>query len=251
MTGLATTETELLTFASQVNVAIGNVFEDLRTLSSAVSDMWMDHGADNGAFCEADLSALDAMIKPLLYCEHLKLHGAGIVFAPGQVAGKGMHLEWWCRGAGQTVSPLRLNFNRQSERFYDYEAMPWYVQARQSRQPCAAGPFVDLHGTEQYIVAFSLPIYVEDRFLGVAAADLCLDSLETLLVKGLMRVSNEALVLNAEGRVLAANTVSWLAGDLVGPQEGAGNTRSCHVGTQAHPFWTVVEHSNPRTAIAL
>jgi hypothetical protein len=63
-----------------------------------------------------------------------------------------------------------------------------------------------------------------------------------------MRVRNEALVLNAEGRVLAANTVSWLAGDLVALEEGARNTSLCLVGTEAHPFWTVVEHSIPRSS---
>lgn len=243
----ATQAPELLKFAAQINVSISNVFAGLRNLEVAVGGLWPERPGAVQVLDSNELAVLQQDVLRLLAVKDVRLHGAGIVFAPGQVRDREMHLEWWCRGAEGDIRPLNLNFNRLSERFYDYESMPWYVQARHSGKPCVAGPFVDLYGTEEYIVAFSVPIFVRERFIGVAAADVCLESLEPLLIKGLMKMKNEALVLNAEGRVLAANTVSWSAGDLVALNEESLAANSCRLGLEANPFWTVVERAIPRS----
>ncbi len=59
----------------------------------------------------------------------------------------------------EEIQPLTLNFNSRSDRFYDYLHMPWYTRPQQTRQPSIDGPFVDLYGTELYIVAFFSPYF--------------------------------------------------------------------------------------------
>ena len=206
---------ELSQCATLINASISNVFSGLNDMSAQVLGIWEQVCCNMKRPCQGDLKLLFPIIQKMLNSESLKFHGAGVVFAPGELEDREMHLEWWCRAPNEEIQPLRLNFNSGSDRYYDYLHMSWYTRPQQTRQPSVDGPFVDLYGTEQYIVAFSTPIFFADRFIGVAAADISLHSLEPLLVRSLMQVSNEALLLNAEGRVLAANTPSWLAGDLI------------------------------------
>jgi hypothetical protein len=233
---------ELTQCASLINASIGNVFKGLNDMSAQVLGIWEHRRSKTKRPSQADLKPLLPVIRQILNSESLKFHGAGVVFAPGELEDREMHLEWWCRAQKDEVQPLTLNFNSHSERFYDYLHMPWYTRPQQTRQPSIEGPFVDLYGTEQYIVAFSVPIFFDDHFIGVAAADISLHSLEPLLVRSLMRVSNEALLLNAEGRVLAANTPSWLAGDLIrdalNQDKDQGRVLSL---IDTSSYWSVVE----------
>lgn len=244
---IETSASELTHCASLINASISNVFRDLAGVSAQVLSIWEQKCSGRTQPGPEDLNSLLPLIRQMLQSESLKFHGAGVVFAPGEVNGHKMHLEWLCRSKNEEIQPLTLNFNSRSERFYDYLHMPWYTRPLQTRQPSIVGPFVDLYGTEQYIVAFSLPIFFQGRFLGVAAADISLHCLEPLLVRGLMCVSNEALILNAEGRVLATNSSTWIAGDLI---------RGCGAQVSQAPilnlmdpssYWSVVEHPVPRS----
>ncbi|WP_434576219.1 PDC sensor domain-containing protein [Pseudomonas sp. Z3-6] len=233
--------------ATLINASIGNVFKGLNDLGAQVSSIWERQRSKTKRPNQRDLKPLLAGVRQILDSESLKFHGAGVVFAPGELEDCEMHLQWWCRTQNEHIQPLQLNLDSRSDRFYDYLHMPWYTRPQQTRQPSIDGPFVDLYGTEQYIVAFSVPIFFDDRFIGVAAADISLHSLEPLLVRSLMRVSNEALLLNAEGRVLAANTASWLAGDLtrgvLNQDMEQGRVLSL---IDTSSYWSVVERPVPR-----
>ncbi|MNE95749.1 hypothetical protein D3C80_1938830 [compost metagenome] len=65
-----------------------------------------------------------------------------------------------------------------------------------------------------YVLTFTMPIEVHGHFIGVAGLDLSLHNLERLLVRSLMRLAHEALLLSADGRVIASNTANWMVGDL-------------------------------------
>ncbi|WP_040069703.1 PDC sensor domain-containing protein [Pseudomonas batumici] len=238
---------ELSQCATLINASIRNVFKGLNDVSAQVLSIWEHSRCKTKRPGQGDLKSLRPIIRQILNSESVKFHGAGVVFAPGELEDREMHLEWWCRTQKEEIQPLMLNLNSHSDRFYDYLHMPWYTRPQQTRRPSIDGPFVDLYGTEQYIVAFSVPIFFEDRFIGVAAADISLHSLEPLLVRSLMRVSNEALLLNAEGRVLAANTPSWLAGDLIrgalNLDKEQGRVLSL---IDTSSYWSVVERPVPR-----
>jgi len=238
---------ELTQCAALINASISNVFKGLEALGAQVSSIWEQQRCKAKQPDQGDLKPLLAVVRQILHSESLKFHGAGVVFAPGELKDCEMHLQWWCRTQNEAIQPLKLNLNSRSDRFYDYLHMPWYTRPQQTRRPSIEGPFVDLYGTEQYIVAFSLPIFFDDRFIGVAAADISLHSLEPLLVRSLMRISNEALLLNAEGRVLAANTSSWLAGDLIRDTLNQDKEHSRVLSLiDTSSYWSVVERPAPR-----
>ncbi|MCY1307145.1 hypothetical protein D9M70_570480 [compost metagenome] len=65
-----------------------------------------------------------------------------------------------------------------------------------------------------YVLTFTMPIYVQERFIGVAGLDLSLHNVERLLVRSLMRLEHQAVLVSADGRVIASNTANWMVGDL-------------------------------------
>ena len=64
------------------------------------------------------------------------------------------------------------------------------------------------------LVSLKVDDFFEGRFIGVAGADLPLHQIERVLIRSLMRLPQEALLVSAEGRVIAANTADWSTGDL-------------------------------------
>lgn len=156
---------ELSQCATLINASISNVFKGLNDMSAQVLSIWEHQCCKTKRPSQGDLKPLLPIIRQILNSESLKFHGAGVVFAPGELEDREMHLEWWCRTQKEEIQPLTLNFNSRSDRFYDYLHMPWYTRPQQTRQPSIDGPFVDLYGTEQYIVAFSVPIFSQNASL--------------------------------------------------------------------------------------
>lgn len=200
--------------AVHINASIGNLFAQLNLLAEDVVAIWKQLQAEGRKPTTRDLCALRPAIQARLQQERNCIHGTGVVLEPGELADQEMHLEWWCRAPAGKVTPMLLNLNRRSESFYNYQGMPWFSRPRETGQPWVEGPFVDLYGADQYIMAFSVPIHVDGRFVGVAAADIALHEFERVLLAGLMRTDKEALIVNAEGRVVACNTANWLVGDM-------------------------------------
>ncbi|SDI06291.1 cache domain-containing protein [Pseudomonas panipatensis] len=242
---------ELQQCAARIDASIRNVFQRLDEMAAEVVTTWERLQAQGRRPSSRDLSALRPRIQGNLRREDCRMHGTGVVLEPGELADQDMFLEWWYHGEGDKIVPLRLNFNRHSERFYNYLNMPWYAQPRSSGQPSVEGPFVDLYGTDLYILAFSIPILVRGRFVGVAAADIALQEFEPVLLRNLMRLGNEALVVNGEGRVVAANTANWFVGDMarqgLGRDEGQARVLAL-LGSSSH--WSVIERPVSRMAVA-
>lgn len=228
--------------AARIDASIRNVFQRLGEMAAEVQAIWAEHQAIGRAPDAKALAALRPRIQSNLDCSQCPMHGTGVVLEPGVLADRDMYLEWWYHGRGGKVVPLALNFNSRSERFYNYLNMPWFSRPRSTGLPAVEGPFVDLYGTDLYILAFSVPILVQGRFIGVAAADIALQEFEPVLLRSLMRLGNEALVVNAEGRVVAANTANWFAGDMARQAlgRGEGQARVLELlGSSSH--WSVIE----------
>ncbi|AUY48599.1 hypothetical protein [Streptomyces sp. CB01881] len=80
-----------------------------------------------------------------------------------------------------------------------------------------AGPHVDLHCPNRYVLCFAGPLAAglgQTGSRAVVAADVPLAGLERLFVPPLRALVGDAAVVNGEGRVLAADTVSWPVGRL-------------------------------------
>lgn len=205
---------ELDECASRINASIGNVFSQLTVLADEVVDTWQRLSAEGKKPTSKDLATLKPQIDAHLLAERTSVHGTGVVIEPGELADQEMYLEWWRMGASGKVIPMTLNFNRRSESYYNYQSMPWFSRPKETGRNIVVGPYVDLYGADMYILTFSMPIYVNDRFVGIAGADIALHRFERVLLSSLMKMEHEALIVTEEGRVVAANTANWTVGEM-------------------------------------
>lgn len=230
---------ELNACAQRIDVSISNIFARIDTLAEAVESIWRD--ANGAPLSSSDLARLRPLIEGGLTQPGACVEGFGVVLQPGVLQDKEMYLEWRQLGPGGRTVPLCLNFNRRCENFYDYCAMPWFAIPRDSGRSSVVGPYVDLYGQDMYILTFSRPLQVDGRFLGVAAADIALNRFERVVTAKLMRLEHEALILSSEGRVVAANTANFIAGEIAsfGFSTDAGCQRASLAEQSAH--WTLVQ----------
>jgi len=162
--------------------------------------------------------------------------GAGIVAAPGVVAGRERHLEWWQRAASGDDAPdgysrIRLNLDPESIDLYDYLDMDWFTVPRAEGRRYVYGPYIDFSGADRSILAMTIPVVDspdgqsrrggrsaadgasgDGEFLGVAGADIRMSHLEPALLAILRALAAPAVLVTAERRVLAANTPRWIPG---------------------------------------
>jgi len=201
--------------AQQLDSTLGSIFSQVRELVEETRALWERVLAEGRQPVARDLASLRPAIDRQLLATGAFGCGGGVIVEPNGLADREMHLEWWyLADAGKTL-PLRPNFDRRRENYYDYTEMPWYRRPRDTGKCVVEGPYVDLYGTNMYVLTFTMPILVQGRFIGVAGLDLSLHNLERLLVRSLMKLEHEAVLLSADGRVIASNTANWMVGDLV------------------------------------
>ena len=197
--------------------------------------------------------------------------GAGIVAAPGVVAGRERHLEWWQRtasgdDASEGYSRIRLNLDPESIDLYDYLDMDWFTVPRADGRRYVYGPYIDFSGADRSILAMTIPVLdpaagdarggagggghgegsgAHGEFLGVVGADIRMSHLEPALLAILRGPAGPAVLVTAERRVLAANTPRWIPGTRLDrlPRPGeAGFTAVREIG--ADSGWLLaVSHS--------
>jgi hypothetical protein len=159
---------------------------------------------------EAQLSAVQQLIQELIEQDDIFV-GMGFVGAPGIIEHQDRYMMWLQRSGGRTAR-LRLNFDASSIDVYDYLEMDWFQLPAAGRERVAVGPYVDYAGSELYIVTASIPILTDDEFVGIAGADLLFAELERRFVKVLRTARSEAVLVNSERRVVAANSPDWVLG---------------------------------------
>ncbi len=82
--------------------------------------------------------------------------------APGVIAGKDRHLEWWQRtGSGDGpdgFARIRLNLDPESIDLYDYLDMDWFTVPRHEGRPYVYGPHIDFSCADRYVVTMTVPV---------------------------------------------------------------------------------------------
>ncbi|UVJ42315.1 cache domain-containing protein [Pseudomonas sp. LS1212] len=225
------------------------VFEQLNTLAEDVVTVWNALDAEGRKPTSKDLAFLQATIEERLSQDDNYIHGTGVVLEPGELADQELFIEWFYRPSSGKIAPMMLNFNRQSESFYNYQGMPWFTRPKLTGEASVEGPFVDLYGTELYILAFSVPIFAGGHFVGVAAADIALHEFDQLLTRCLLRMKNEAFIINGEGRIVAANSANWFVGNMASrPITYKGAAAKVHKLEPLSIEWSLVELPVPRQA---
>jgi hypothetical protein len=145
-------------------------------------------------------------------------HGAGVAVAAGSLADCPHFLEWWRPGAKSGGPPRRLNLdlNPDSEYFYDYTTMQWYVEPRDRGTACVYGPYLDFTGVDLYVCTFAVPATsATGTFLGVAGADVPISRIETALLPTITACTQPLALINAEGRVIVANHADHVSGSKI------------------------------------
>ncbi len=163
-----------------------------------------------------DLHALRAPVQELLVADDCVPVGLGVIVAPSLVDEQPLFLEWWQRGPGAGApTRLEVDLNAHSVGFYDYVAAPWYAVPRRTRLQHVVGPYVDVHGTDRYVLTFTQPVLAGDDFLGVAGADVPVGRFESLVLRELGDLPVEVVVVGDDDRVVLSTSSRWLVGSLL------------------------------------
>ncbi len=140
--------------------------------------------------------------------------GLGVILEPGTLASHPLRLEWWQRVPGSDDPvPLEVDLHPDSLGFYDYVAADWFAVPRRTRARHVVGPYVDVHGTDGYMLTFTMPMEVAGRFVGVAGADVPVTRFESMVLGRLG--DDDAVLVNAEGRVVLSTSSRWITGCLL------------------------------------
>ncbi len=207
---------------------LDQIFTELHAL--AAEFVGLLEGAPAGIAVE-DLAALRPSVFSILERRGDLVSGAGVVVAPGLLADAERWLEWWSTTTPDAKpEPLRVNLDPTAPDFYDYLTTDWFAAPRDTLEPSMSGPFVDHACTNKYAFTLSVPVIAAGEFVGVAATDVLVASLETQVMPALLRLDSPAALTTAEGRVIASNCPSVLSGERLDLGEHP-TTRS----SSAHP----------------
>jgi hypothetical protein len=201
----------------RVEAEIGRLFGVLEGLSAQLSELAA--GAADGPFRRDDLAVLRPTIFGILSAHRELAAGAGVITAPDVLADAPLWLEWWWTTPAGTPEELRVNLNPAAPDFYDYTTAEWYTAAERTGEPRAVGPYVDHFCTGEYTITLSVPVRLGERFLGVAAADVLVSSLERQVLPALLAAGRPSALTSADGRIIAATSPHWPPGLRV-PAEG-------------------------------
>ena len=174
--------------------------------------------ARDGRMCERDVTMLRGPVLGQLGREHQAAIGMGVVVAPGLLADRELRMEWWqyeTRPSGAArgePTMLEVDLNPASVGFYDYAAAEWFVVPRRSGRRHVVGPYVDVHGTDRYLLTLTAPAIADGEFLGIAGADLPVARFESLVLRELGDLPADVVVVNPEDRVVLSTSARWLTG---------------------------------------
>ncbi|KWX66337.1 hypothetical protein [Mycobacterium sp. NAZ190054] len=201
-----TTPSQALRLAEDASRALEPFYELLGEIAEEV----VRCRPPRAALSEAHFSALHRQLADRLRDEHA-VWGMGFIAAPFVVDGQERYLAWWQRTSDR-VTRLRLNFDPTSIDVYDYLQMDWFQLAKRGQARVAYGPYVDYSGSDMYTITATVPVVADGTFLGIAGADLVVGEVERRLLEVLRRCDEDAVVVNTERRVIAANTPRWFVG---------------------------------------
>jgi hypothetical protein len=205
---------ELTDVASVVTDVVEQVFttvDDVRRLALSC------HGTAAGAgrrLTDADIRGLAPELLSRMRRPGEVAVGLGLILEPGLLPTHELRLEWWQWPVGRgEPAPLDVDLRPDSLDFYDYAATEWFAVPRRTRERHIVGPYVDVHGTDRYLLTLTMPVEADGEFLGVAGADLPITRFESLVL-GRLGAAADAVVVNSEGRVVVSTSSRWVTGSL-------------------------------------
>lgn len=163
----------------------------------------------------ASLDGFESFVHGLYDVDQLPVLGMGFLPHPEILADR--KVLWWYNSAAlpdarSTLRPLGAGIQPEAMDFYDTISTEWWQNAAGCDEPVESGPFVDISGTNSYIVTFALAVRVGQELLGVVAADVTVASLQTLCQNDLLDLPRPTSVVDKYGMVIATNAGALLGG---------------------------------------
>ena len=155
---------------------LDGVFVEAQSMRRELAECF--HRFDADAPTTRDVAAMQPRLVTALRNGGGLLKGAGVVLAPGLLMDARLWIDWWALDDTGAIGPAVFDFDEDSLDFYDYTGADWYLAPRNGARRSLVGPYVDFNGINDYIVTATVPVTVDDRFVGVAGADLSVDELE-------------------------------------------------------------------------
>lgn len=206
--------TEVVHAANALTSWISGVSTEVGNLSRNVASLLERDLVGKSKVDKAALAGLDEVSREFL-TKNTFAAGAGAFFAAESVEEGDRPWGWWSRKVSGAIG--RLDFDRTpgSNRYYDYEKLPFFSTAASTGEPTLWGPYIDFLGFEEYILTFAAPFSVHGNFTGVAACDIRIKDLEPLIMPNLRAIPSDAALINASNRVILGNSGTYLVGERI------------------------------------
>lgn len=85
-----------------------------------------------------------------------------------------------------------------------YSRREWFTVPLEPGAGHITGPYVDFLCTDEYTLTFTVPVTARGRIVGVAGADIFVESIEDLLLDRLREIDPRATLINGVGRVVVS-----------------------------------------------
>lgn len=164
-----------------------------------------------------DLAPVRPTVFDVLDTHRGLIAGAGVITAPTLLRDAPYWIDWWWTRPSGTHEALRVNLDPAAPDFFDYTTADWFTTPERTSARHIAGPYVDYACTNQYSLTAAIPVHVHAEFIGVAAADVLIASLEPLLIPLLRRQARPTALVSAAGRVIASTAPHLPPGTLLTP----------------------------------
>lgn len=186
--------------------------ERVRGVLSAIHDHVADEAVPlEGHIQRLSLTGFEHFVHSLYAHDDLPVLGMG--FLPNPAVLPKFSTRWWYNSATPVDSPLRAmrpGNQPQAMDYYDILSSEWWQNAEKTTDAVVSGPFVDISGTNAYVVTFSKAVRGEE-LIGVVAADVTVATLQALCQNIMLDLPRPTSIVNADGMVIATN-----AGALLG-----------------------------------
>ena len=207
-------DTEVVHAANALTSWTNGVSTEIEKLSRNVASLLERNLVGKSKVDKAALAGLDKLSLEFLAKNSFAV-GAGTFFAHESVEEGGRALEWWSRKSSGAVGRLDFDLTPGSNRFYDYEKLPYFSTAASTGEQTLWGPYIDYLGFEEYILTFTAPFSVHGTFTGVTGCDIRLKDLEPLIMPHLRGIPGDAALVNASNRVILGNSGKYLVGERI------------------------------------
>ncbi|MGB3486160.1 MAG: hypothetical protein WBB07_28565 [Mycobacterium sp.] len=132
---------------------------------------------------------------------------------------------WWVERGG-VVAERSHSSDPDSESFYDYAALRWFRNPRDSGDPTLSGPFIDTWGSDDYTVTVSVPVPGLSALRGVVAADVDVRRFIDSLAADLVRMPFPLALVNESDRVVVSTVPSLSTGLPITPRSARAKSET-------------------------